>query len=134
MEDRRWENLPGLHSHALAGVGMEANAEHRVESSYSGADYVALGFVAPEVDEKGRVSKPQAPPSILLHHDTCHYQRKDSPVEALILSPEPLGCEGKAKGSGEEKIEFGLVKQKKGTGISRLLCVRRQEEWFQTCT
>lgn len=88
----------GVHSQAQAGFGMEANIHCRFGES--GADPAARGVVAPEdpdggvgtgADGRGDVSKPPPPALLLLLLQTCHYQRKDSPVEALTLSPEPLG-------------------------------------------
>ncbi len=84
---------------------MEANTDRRIQLDRdfdeSGADSGPHGFVAPEdpdvvvgagADGRENVSKPPSPPVLLLLQ-TCHYQRKDSPVEALTLSPEPLGCD-----------------------------------------
>lgn len=81
---------------------MEVNIGYRIqldpEFVDSGADSASCGLVAPEdpdagvgtgADGRGNDSKP--PPSVPLLQ-TCHYQRKDSPVEALTLSPELCVC------------------------------------------
>lgn len=108
---------------------METNTDHRIqvhrEFGESRADPAPRGLVAPEdphqnvgagADGRENVSKALPPVLLLLH--TCDYQRKDSPVEALTLSPEPL-CGDKrrhergndhAKGSREK----GNVRGKKG--------------------
>ena len=61
-------------------------------------------------DGRGKVLEPHPPPlpppPALFLHQTCHYQRKDSPVEALTLSPEPLG--------GDEEGRNGAGKGKQG--------------------
>lgn len=96
---------------------MEANTGRRVQLDREfGADSAARGLVAPEdpdvgADGRGDVSKPRPPPPppVLLLLQTCYYQRKDSPVEALTLSPEPLWGE-----RGERKGEQGAGKGKQG--------------------
>lgn len=117
----------GVHSQAQAEVGMEANVGHRIQLDRdfgeSGAD---SGLDAPEnpdagvdagADGRGNVSKPPPPPPppvlLLLLVRTCHYQRKDSPVEALTLSPEPLGGDrggkterGKKAGKGRNTRKY----------------------------
>lgn len=95
---------------------MEANIGRRIQLDHefgeSGAESAARGLVAPEDpdaglgtgdDGRGDVSTP--PPPVLLLLQTCHYQRKDSPVEALTLSPEPLGGDRgeKKRGKGQAK-------------------------------
>lgn len=106
----------GVHSQAQAEVGMEVNVGHRIpldrDFGESGAD---SGLDAPEnpdagvdagADGRGNVSKPPPPPPppvlLLLLVRTCHYQRKDSPVEALTLSPEPLGGDRGGNGKGKK--------------------------------
>lgn len=97
----------GVRSQAPAAVGMEGNAGRRVqpdrEFGESRADSLSRRVAAPGgsglgdpdagegdgTDGRGNVSKAHSPPPVLLLQ-TCHYQRKDSPVEALTLSPEPL--------------------------------------------
>lgn len=92
----------GVHSQAQAEVGMEANVGHRIQLDRDfGESGAGSGLDAPEnpdasvdagADGRGNVSKPPPPPPpVLLLVQTCYYQRKDSPVEALTLSPEPLG-------------------------------------------
>lgn len=55
-----------------------------MEFGGSGEDRARRGQVA--LEDPAQDVGAGAPP--LLH--TCHYQRKDSPGEALTLSPEPL--------------------------------------------
>ncbi len=93
---------------------MEVNTGRRIQLDRkfgeSGADSAARGLAAPEdpdvglgigADGRCNVSKP--PPPVLLLLQTCHYQRKDSPVEALTLSPEPLGGDREKKEKGQAK-------------------------------
>lgn len=122
----------GVHSQAQAEVGMEANVGHRIpldrDFGESGAD---SGLDAPEnpdagvdagADGRGNVSKPPPPPPppvlLLLLVRTCHYQRKDSPVEALTLSPEPLGGDRGGKTErGKRQAKGGIqgnIRGKKG--------------------
>lgn len=118
----------GVHSQAPAGVGIEESTGCRIqpdrEFGESGADSASrcvaahggAGLGDPDAgegtgtDEKGNVSKAHSPlPFLLLQ--TCHYQRKDSPVEALTLSPEPLGCDrGKKKGETGRQRKAGRNK------------------------
>lgn len=49
-------------------------------------------------DGVGNVSNLHSPPLSL--QQTCYYQRKDSPVEAFTLSPEPLESEGEDRNGG----------------------------------
>lgn len=97
------------HSQASAHVGMQWNAGHWTQvdcrtdvypmarssvAPLDGQFVPCSAFGVPGVGEvavtevRGNASLPQPPPPVLLQ--TCHYQRKDSPVEALTLSPEPL--------------------------------------------
>lgn len=116
---------------------MEANTGHRSQLDH---DSAAPGLVAPEdpdfhvgpgADGKEDVSKPQSPPPVLLLlllHQTCHYQRNDSPVEALILSPEPLSGEGeerkgKRKQRGKEGKKEGVRgEEQEGNIVKTFVC------------
>lgn len=113
----------GFYSLAQAGVGMEAKTDRRIQLDHelgeSGADSAARSLVAPEdpdagvgtgADGRRNVSRRHSPPVVLLLLQTCHYQRKDSPVEALTLSPEPLWCEKKEKGKKGRQREAGRNK------------------------
>lgn len=104
----------GVHSQAPARVRVDVNTGHKIQLDQdfgeSCADSVARGLVAPpggwfgpsgfgdHAAAVGSVaggwwdfSKPCSPPPPVLVLQTCHYQRKDSPVEAPTLSPEVLG-------------------------------------------
>lgn len=127
----------GDYSQAQAEVGMEANVGHRIQLDRdfgeSGAD---SGLDAPEnpdagvdaeADGRGNVSKPPPPPVLLLVR-TCHYQRKDSPVEALTLSPEPLGGDRGGNGRGKRQAKGGIQGNIRGRK-ERTSKKRGNEEW-----
>lgn len=85
-----WEYFRGAHAQAQAEVGMEANTgrrtQHHCEFGESGADPTPRCFDAREDPHQNVCAL-----VLVRLFQTCHYQRKDSPVEALTLSPEPLG-------------------------------------------
>lgn len=123
----------GFHSQAQAGVGVEANTDRGThpdrESGESGAGCAARGAVAPDAGvgtgarRRGDVPRPRSPPLVLLLLRTCHYQRKDSPVEALTLSPEPLWSDGgreiKRAGTGKQGgIKGNMRGRKESTRIT----------------
>lgn len=112
-----WKCEHGVQSQAPLEVNTGCEIQVDCEFGESAADSVPPGLVVPEepdacvgtgADGRGCISKPHSPPPVLLLlHQTCHYQRKDSPVEALILSPEPLGGDeeertGKEAGKGKQ--------------------------------
>lgn len=87
--------------HAGAGDGDYRGFRSGKNFGESGADFAPPEGTEEEagagVGGRGDVSEPPPPVLffLLLLPQTCHYQRKDSPVEALTLSPEPLrgGCQ-----------------------------------------
>lgn len=93
------EDRPGREESAPLGYQnwkyvMEAKRGRRIQLDVI-AESAARGLVAPEdpdvgVGGIGADGRPRSPPLVLLLLRTCHYQRKDSPVEALTLSPEAL--------------------------------------------
>lgn len=99
-----WEYFLGAHAQAQAEVGMEANAgrmtQHHREFGESGAD--------PSPRHLDALEDPHRNVCALLLvrlFRTCHYQRKDSPVEALTLSPEPLGGDKGGHDQAKERKE-----------------------------
>lgn len=108
-----------VQSQAYAGLGKEANCGCRIqlecdpgESEDHAPPNDSHQNAGAGDDCRENVSNP--PPPDLLPH-TCQYQRKDSPVEALILSPEPLeGSDREMKGEMARQRKAGMVKRKHG--------------------
>lgn len=99
-----WEYFLGAHAQAQAEVGMEANAgrrmQHHREFGESGADPSPRRFHALEDPHQNVCAR-----LLVRLFRTCHYQRKDSPVEALTLSPEPLGGDKGGHDQAKERKE-----------------------------
>lgn len=123
-----WKCGLGVHSQAQAGLGVEADIGRRfqLDGEFGESDAGPGGLLAPEDPHQsggaggdGRYNVSEPPPPDLLLVLTCRYQRKDSPVEALTLSPEPLdgdqgGRKGEMSGPREAWRDKRKYKGKKG--------------------
>lgn len=94
-----------------------------MEFGGSGEDRARRGQVA--LEDPGRDAGAGVPP--LLH--TCHYQRKDSPGEALTLSPEPLhhGDRGTITEETPRQRKQGQIKGNM-TGRKQKECVNKEKK------
>lgn len=127
-----------VQSQAYVGLGKEANCGCRIQlecDSGESEDHAPLGLVAPDNSHQNagagddcmeNVSNP--PPDLLPH--TCQYQRKDSPVEALMLSPEPLeGSDREMKGEMARQRKAGMVKRKHGENKAKKKVLIKWKKW-----
>lgn len=94
---------------------MEAKSDCWIQLEF-GADSVAHCVFAPgdadfgtEDDGRGNVRLHVPPLSFL---QTCDNQRKDSPVGAFILSPEPLGGDEEDREETTKQGEKGRKKER----------------------
>lgn len=90
----------------------------KMEFGGSGEDHARRGQAA--LEDPGQDVGAGAPH--LLH--TCHYQRKDSPGEALTLSPEPLhhGDRGNNNRGNIQAKKTGTDKRKHDRKKAKRMC------------
>lgn len=125
-----------VQSQAYAGLGKETNCGCRIQLECDSGE--SQGLVASDDshqnagagdDRREKVLNPPPPPPVLLSH-TCQYQRKDSPVEALILSPEPLeGSDREMKGEMARQRKAGMVKRKHGENEAKKKVLIKCKKW-----